>query len=289
MPDQIPWTYDFPHRIAIPFAIWLFCVGGCIGSFLNVVIYRTPRGMNLARPGSRCPKCGVSIRWHDNIPILSWIWLRGQCRHCRLPIASRYMLVELLVAVLFLTLAMSELITAGASLPRSYSVREAGIWLVYLSHLSFLVTLLGVALIQHDGQRPPALLFLPATVVLVASMLLTEDFYPQPAFYSASQSTTFLLSLAGGFVAGCLAWIWERGLAGKADRTAWLSFILAGVVLGWQLTLLLAAGSLTVFSMLRLAGRGRIQVSLLMVAFTLAAVLIGRWNTAIHLSGLGER
>lgn len=82
-------------------------LGLLIGSFLNVVIYRVPRGMNIAKPGSHCPKCNEPIKWYDNIPLISYIILRGKCRHCKAPISIRYPLVELINTVLwFLCLMM---------------------------------------------------------------------------------------------------------------------------------------------------------------------------------------
>jgi leader peptidase (prepilin peptidase)/N-methyltransferase len=75
--------------------------GLAIGSFLNVVIYRVPQGMSIVSPGSACPSCGTTIKGRDNVPLLSWILLRGRCRHCREPISGRYPLVELGCAGLF--------------------------------------------------------------------------------------------------------------------------------------------------------------------------------------------
>lgn len=76
--------------------------GLCVGSFLNVVIYRLPLGMNLAKPGSHCPHCGYTLRARDNIPVLSYLFLGGRCRKCRAPISPRYMAVELLNMILWL-------------------------------------------------------------------------------------------------------------------------------------------------------------------------------------------
>ena len=86
-------------------AFWIFVVGGAVGSFLNVVVYRLPRGMSLSRPGSHCPKCGHAIRWYHNLPIAGWLLLRGKCYDCKAPISPRYPLVELAVAVLFVAAA----------------------------------------------------------------------------------------------------------------------------------------------------------------------------------------
>jgi leader peptidase (prepilin peptidase)/N-methyltransferase len=80
--------------------IFLFLLGACIGSFLNVVIHRVPRGESISFPGSHCPKCGKSIAWYDNIPIVSWLVLRGRCRQCGVGISPRYLVIELITALL---------------------------------------------------------------------------------------------------------------------------------------------------------------------------------------------
>ncbi|MBF5044242.1 prepilin peptidase [Aggregicoccus sp. 17bor-14] len=84
------------------FALWLCALGLVIGSFLNVVIARVPHGQSVVRPRSRCPRCGHQLSAWENIPVLSWLLLRGRCRGCRLPISWRYPAVELLTGLLFL-------------------------------------------------------------------------------------------------------------------------------------------------------------------------------------------
>ncbi|MGN0832059.1 MAG: prepilin peptidase [Kiritimatiellia bacterium] len=84
------------------FEVFSFCAGACIASFLNVVIWRVPRGESIVLPGSHCPKCGAAIRWYQNVPIVSWLALRGRCAACREPISPRYVLIELLGGALFL-------------------------------------------------------------------------------------------------------------------------------------------------------------------------------------------
>jgi leader peptidase (prepilin peptidase) / N-methyltransferase len=76
------------------FAAIAFVFGAIYGSFLNVVVHRLPREESLVRPGSRCPRCRKPIAWHDNVPVLSWLLLRGRCRACRKPISPRYPAVE---------------------------------------------------------------------------------------------------------------------------------------------------------------------------------------------------
>ena len=77
-------------------------VGLCVGSFLNVVIYRLPNGMNMSKPASHCTTCDYTLKWYDNIPVLSYLILGGKCRKCRKPISPRYISVELVNAALWL-------------------------------------------------------------------------------------------------------------------------------------------------------------------------------------------
>src|SRR5919202_4539795 len=76
-------------------------LGAVIGSFLNVVAYRLPRGESLAHPPSRCPSCGAAVKPYDNIPVLSWLQLRGKCRSCGAPISARYPIVEATTGALY--------------------------------------------------------------------------------------------------------------------------------------------------------------------------------------------
>jgi leader peptidase (prepilin peptidase)/N-methyltransferase len=79
----------------------IFVLGAAVGSFLNVVIYRVPEGLSVIHPPSRCPQCKTPLKAYDNVPILGWLWLRGQCRYCHYPIAGRYPLIETITGVLF--------------------------------------------------------------------------------------------------------------------------------------------------------------------------------------------
>jgi len=89
-------------------ALAVFAAGAALGSFLNVVIYRLPRGESIVRPRSRCPRCGVPIAARDNVPLLSYVLLRGRCRACGMPISLRYPLVEALTAALLTLLWLRE-------------------------------------------------------------------------------------------------------------------------------------------------------------------------------------
>jgi leader peptidase (prepilin peptidase) / N-methyltransferase len=127
---------------------WLCVMGGAVGSFLNVVVYRLPNGVSLITPPSHCPACKQPIRWFDNVPVFGWIMLGGRCRNCRSPISIRYPLVEAVTAAMFGGLALVE---------NPLSV-------AYGCHLVWLCTLLCGVLIAIDRKRPPLRLFIPALV-----------------------------------------------------------------------------------------------------------------------------
>src|SRR5580700_10009636 len=84
------------------YATAIFLFGLCFGSFLNVCIYRLPLGMSVVTPRSACPHCKRPIAFYDNLPVLSWLILRGRCRHCKATISVRYLFIEVLTGVLFL-------------------------------------------------------------------------------------------------------------------------------------------------------------------------------------------
>ena len=92
--------------------VFSFGLGACIASFLNVVIWRVPRGESIVSPPSHCPKCNALIRWYQNIPILAWLALRGKCANCKEPISPRYILIETLGGLLFLAAFLAFLAPA---------------------------------------------------------------------------------------------------------------------------------------------------------------------------------
>lgn len=96
------------------FVVYAALVGLLVGSYLNVVIHRLPNELSTVRPGSRCPRCGASIRARDNLPVLSWLLLGGRCRDCRAPISPRYPIVEAMTGILFAASVARFGVTASA-------------------------------------------------------------------------------------------------------------------------------------------------------------------------------
>ena len=94
------------HLVPELLGIWTLVLGMIVGSFLNVVIHRLPRGESLIRPGSHCPRCNSPVAPFDNVPVLSYLWLRGRCRNCRVRISLRYPAIEALTGLLFAGIAL---------------------------------------------------------------------------------------------------------------------------------------------------------------------------------------
>ena len=94
-------TYDYFIPLGVIFS---FAIGSCIGSFLNVCIWRIPRGESLSHPGSHCPKCNYEIPSYQNIPIIAWLMLGGKCKSCKEPISARYIIIEAVTGIIFVLL-----------------------------------------------------------------------------------------------------------------------------------------------------------------------------------------
>lgn len=116
-------------------------LGACVGSFLNVVVWRVPREESVLRPPSHCPRCGTVLTWFENIPVLSWLALRGRCRHCQAPIALRYPAVEALCSGLWVLMLLAQPDAMGSHPDRP---------LLWISGWTFVSLLLLLALIDGD-------------------------------------------------------------------------------------------------------------------------------------------
>ena len=136
--------------MVVPNWIWfvfVFAFGSCIGSFLNVVIYRMPRDKSLVNPPSSCPSCGKHIRCYDNIPLLSWLLLGRKCRNCKATISARYFLIELLTALVFLGLFVLYFYT---DLRKSVQPFMGRGWLIYLLHIIMLSAFIAASAIDLE-------------------------------------------------------------------------------------------------------------------------------------------
>jgi leader peptidase (prepilin peptidase)/N-methyltransferase len=155
--------------------------GALIGSFLNVVVYRVPRGLSVVTPPSACPNCGHRIRRADNVPVFSWLVLGGKCRDCRAAISGRYPLVELGTALSF-ALVAGWVSAALADEPVSGldTVELVALILSIAAFLYLAAVSITLALIDLDTHRLPNPIVLPAylvgTVLLGAAALVTGDY-----------------------------------------------------------------------------------------------------------------
>ncbi|MGN6324928.1 prepilin peptidase [Pseudolysinimonas sp.] len=151
-------------------------LGLAVGSFLNVVVYRVPAGLSVVRPRSACPGCGQEIAARDNIPIVSWLLLRGRCRSCRTGISPRYPLVELGGGLAVVGVALWSMPSISGAADAS-TVVAAVLQLVAYAYLA--VVSIALALIDLDVHRLPNAIVLPGyavgTVLLGAAALVGGD------------------------------------------------------------------------------------------------------------------
>jgi leader peptidase (prepilin peptidase)/N-methyltransferase len=194
-------------------------LGLLTGSFLNVVIWRVPRGESIVHPGSACPHCGHAIRWWDNIPVVSWLVLRGRCRDCGGPISLRYPGVELATGVMFAGVAFWLLQTVASTMPFVAAVLASAAFL-YLAAISIALTL-----IDLDTHKLPNAIVLPSylvgAILLAVSALLSGDL--EPLLRTA-------VGLAAMFVAYLVMAVAYPGGMGLGDVK--LAGVL-GLFLGW--------------------------------------------------------
>jgi leader peptidase (prepilin peptidase) / N-methyltransferase len=242
----VPTLADFPTWFLVAVAV---CLGLVFGSFLNVVIYRLPLGKSVVRPGSACPGCGAPIRAWDNVPVLSFLVLRGRARCCGAPISVRYPLVEALGGLL--AWAVLERLVLG--LPP-----ETECWrftLYFAVHLALGLGLIAVAFIDLEHMLVPDSITLGGTLLAFASLPLR----PSQGWVDA------LLGAGIGFLIVYLPFdllyrlLRDRPGMGLGDAKLTL---LAGAWFGWTgavFALLAGAVQGTVFALVLLLVRGKIE------------------------------
>ncbi|MCJ7772633.1 MAG: A24 family peptidase [Desulfobacterales bacterium] len=189
--------------------ITVFLYGVCVGSFSNVCIHRLPLSKSLKSPPSNCPQCGSPIRFYDNIPILSYIWLKGHCRHCQKRISFRYPFVEIMGGLFALFIYL-----------------EYGLTFEALIYYLFIVTLIIITFIDIDHQIIPDVISLPGIpICFLASFALP--------------SVTFIDSLIGILAGGgslfIVLWTYHliTGVEGMGGGDIKL-LAMIGALIGWE-------------------------------------------------------
>ncbi|HEY3666450.1 MAG TPA: prepilin peptidase, partial [Polyangiaceae bacterium] len=236
---------DLPGPFVTVVAVVL---GLLFGSFLNVVIYRLPRGESLSHPGSRCPGCGKPIRVYDNVPVLGWLLLRGRARCCKIRISARYPLIEALGGLLAWAIVRSII----------FELPEETMWwkvvLIFALHLALALGLLAASFIDLEHMYLPDPITLGGTALGFASVALREMTLKEAAIGAA---VGFLVVwLPFDFVYGKL-----RGMPGMGLGDAKL-VMLAGAWFGWQGALFALLGGAVQASLTALAvflARGRLE------------------------------
>jgi leader peptidase (prepilin peptidase) / N-methyltransferase len=268
------------------FVGWFFYFGASIGSFLNVVAGRLPAGRTIVFGGSKCPFCDARLSFIDNTPILGWLLLQGKCRTCRLPIAVRYLVIELIVGSIFVWLAWWQLISGGANLPHVQFGERPGLvdmvlspnWpliVATLTHAGLFAVLVMLAVCNEGTRKFPTFAFMVIVLLLaVPRMVLPElDFVAWYEPFLARQRDGVPMGLGGrwsasislvmgtltGAAVGWLSSIRIGQQLGRVVQHHWiLHSTLIGSVLGWQaaLPIVVCAGmiaSITVVGTLRVS------------------------------------
>ncbi len=252
-----------------PFVLaWLGAFGLVVGSFLNVCISRLPAYESVAFPGSRCPKCRTAIRWHDNIPVVSYLVLAGRCRSCRAPIPLRYPLVEIATAVIF--------VAQGVTFTDPWLLSQR------LVFSALLVALFGTDL---ETQRLPNALTLPGLVV----GFVFSSFLP-PGLQSSLAGAAL-----GAAIPWSIRWAWFKAKGVEAMGLGDVKMLaMIGAFLGWQqVWLVLVFSSLAgalVGIVLTVTGRRSLQSRLPFGTFLALAALVAslageslvRWYLALY-------
>ncbi|MFO7714877.1 prepilin peptidase [Desulfosarcina sp.] len=193
----------------LPINILAFIFGACIGSFLNVCIYRIPAALSIVHPGSSCPRCKTPIPFYDNIPIVSYLLLMGKCRSCKTPIAVRYPLVELLGGLLAMTCAISF----GPSLHGAVA-------------FVFTATLVVVTFIDIDHRIIPDAISLPGIPIFFLAAF---------AVPTVTWQASAIGIAAGGGSLFTVAWVYQT-ITGREGMGGGDIKLLAmiGAMIGWK-------------------------------------------------------
>ena len=208
-------------------AFFSFWLGACIASFLNVVIWRAPRGESIVSPPSHCPKCNSPIKWYQNIPILSWLALRGKCANCKAPISPRYIFVEALGGLLFLAAFLWLWLP---TVPLWFAVTHVVVMWIWIA------LMIAGAFIDFDHQLLPDFTTVGGMILGVAESLVSTCF--NFVYGDGVQASTWLKltplfwSLAGLVFGFGLLWLvrWIGSKAFKREAMGMGDVFLMGAV-----------------------------------------------------------
>lgn len=270
--------------------IWFAFLGGCFGSFLNVVIYRLPARRTLFG-NSGCPRCGHAIRPQHNIPIIGWLFLQGKCRDCRLPIAVRYPIVEGLVTLVFLAITFGEILPGGNNLPNFTRSTYPGVVGVVLApqwelltiamlHAAVLTILISWAFIAYDGHPIPTPFAVSVLVVIGGLTVVFPHLVPVRTLLSPD--SVELIGLAAG--AGVLSW-YSGAVRGRREPRRSLTsvvccYLLVGTTFGGSATVsvFLLEGMIRA-TLVWFDRRGIVPWGLPLCVAALIQTLLWRWLT----------
>jgi leader peptidase (prepilin peptidase)/N-methyltransferase len=224
--------------IWLTLAVGLFAIGTVVGSFLNVCIYRLPWQKSVVWPGSHCLRCHHAIAARDNVPVLSWLLLRGGCRDCGSRIAVRYPLVELLGGLLFLGLFLTEVV------PRRtfWGEIETFSLLVWFYHALLVALLVAATFIDYDLTIIPDEITVPGMIIGIGLGALLPEIRPVPALRHTHMDG-LVVGVVGLVVGGGLTELFRRGGSLLLGREA-MGFgdvtlmAMIGAFLGWQAAVL---------------------------------------------------
>lgn len=233
--------------------IWFFVVGSCVGSFLNVVIYRVPAGISVLAKASHCPVCQTKIASRDNLPLIGWLKLQGQCRNCGTSISSRYPSVELTIGLVFLILYFVELISGGTNLPgRTPNLHAGVLWIIfwmkapdliglYLFHCFVLCAVFAWTMMGRDGHRVPVKAAVITIAIVATTALLWPHLLPWQngellSLATVSESLRPFAATAERLLSGAVIGISTGWLACRVVRLPFQSatWLLIGMAFGWQ-------------------------------------------------------
>ena len=223
-----------------PLAIYIISglFGAIIGSFLNVVIHRVPREESIVFPNSRCPSCGATIAFYDNIPILSYAVLGGKCRGCSTPISLRYPAVELLTALLWIAVAWRDGLSVALPFDLIFATAIVALVFIDAEHMILpnVITYPGIAFAVVARFAIPFFTGTPHFDDVPSLMFGTLGTMP---IWVVSLVGAFLGALIGGGSLWLMGWMWEklRGIEAMGLGDVKMMFMV-GAYLGWRLTIL---------------------------------------------------